>query len=51
MRGRAFRRLAAAGVLTLAVSAIAGAAALANENPHINVGARAWLSYRDPALR
>lgn len=39
MRGRAFRRFTAAVVLTLAVSAIAGAAALANENPHIKIAA------------
>ncbi len=39
MRGRAFRRFAAAGVLTLAVSATAAAAAIANENPHVNVAA------------
>ncbi len=39
MRGRPFRRFAAAGVLTLAVFAIAGAAALANEGPHIKIAA------------
>jgi hypothetical protein len=39
MRGRAFRRFAAAGVLTVAVLAIAGAAALANETPHIKIAA------------
>lgn len=37
MRGGAFRRSAAAGVLTLAVSAIVAAAALANETPHIKI--------------
>jgi hypothetical protein len=39
MRGRAFRRFAAAGVLTLAVSAIAVSASVANENPHIRIAA------------
>ena len=37
MRGRAFCRFAASGVLTLAVSAIAASAAIANESPHIKV--------------
>lgn len=37
MRGRAFRRFAVAGVLTLAVSVTAAAAASANESPHIRV--------------
>jgi hypothetical protein len=39
MRGRAFRGFTAAGVLALAVSAIGGATALANESPHIKVAA------------
>jgi hypothetical protein len=39
MRGRAFRRFAAAGVLTVAVSATAVAVAGANESPHIKVAA------------
>jgi hypothetical protein len=39
MRGRAFRRFATAGVLTLAVSATAVAAASANESPHITIAA------------
>jgi hypothetical protein len=39
MRGRAFRRFAAAGVLTLVVSAIAAAASIATESPHIKIAA------------
>ena len=39
MRSQAFRRFTAAVVLTLAVSAIAAAAALANENPHVKIAA------------
>ncbi len=39
MRGRGFRRFTAAAVLPLAVSAIAGAAALANESPQIKIAA------------
>ena len=39
MRGRAFRRFAAAGLLTLAVSAIAAAAAVANETSHVKIAA------------
>lgn len=39
MRGRAFRRFTAAVLLTMAVSTITAAAALANENPHIRIAA------------
>jgi hypothetical protein len=39
MRGKAFRRFTAALVLTLAVSAIAAAASLANENPYVHIAA------------
>ena len=39
MRGRAFRRFTPAVVLTMAVSAVFSAAALANENPHIKIAA------------
>jgi hypothetical protein len=39
MRGRAVRRFAKAGVLTLAVSATAAAAASANESPHVMIAA------------
>ena len=39
MRGRAFRRFATAGVLTLAVSATAAAVASANESPQLRVAA------------
>jgi hypothetical protein len=39
MRGRAFRRFAAAGVLTMAISMIAagGGAAVASESPHVKI--------------
>ena len=37
MRGRSFRRLAAAAVLIVAVSATTGTAAFANETPHIRI--------------
>jgi hypothetical protein len=39
MRGRAVRRCTAAVVLTVAVSAMAAATALANESPHIKIAA------------
>ena len=39
MRGRVFRRFTPAVVLTLAVSAVGGAAALASENTHIKIAA------------